>query len=171
MKRLLPTKSLLLFLTVVMSAWMACVRAQPQKTLPTPEGSERAKQGKSTPQREELPSDLKCPSDYHPTVWEGKVTSFKRNGHQTEIAVHADWDADYSGVIRHPDSEEPPLDLFRLKGKPFRQIDWTSVEIERNKLKPDVRAKVWVCADKMGKDPIIKRIDWLGENNRSKATP
>lgn len=170
MKRLEYGTSLLLFLTGILSLWVGCNR-QRQGALPTFAKSAQ-EHPNSASQREALPSDLKCPVNYHPTLWAGKVTAFHRDNEKTKIAVHADWDADYSGVINHPGSDSPPLELFRLKGLPFKQSDWKLIESERNKLKPDMLAKVWVCADKSGKNSDVMRIDWLGSKTKpSRATP
>src|SRR5438552_12950083 len=99
MKRFLLSKSLLVLLTGILFAWIGCVRAQRHEALPTSPEPVQEGPRKSAAQREELPADLKCPIDHHPTLWEGKVTSFKRGKEQTEIAVRADWDTDYSGVL------------------------------------------------------------------------
>ena len=97
--------------------------------------------------------------------------SFKQKDEGTEIVIRADWDVTYSGIIRHPGSKKPPLELFRFKGENFKESDWKLLESEDNTLSPDVRAKVWVCTDKNGKNPKIIRIDWLGrKTTSSKAT-
>jgi hypothetical protein len=171
MKRLLLSTSLPLFLPGILSVWIGC-GTQRQEAPPAFAESAQEKPRKSADQREELPSELKCSADDHPTLWEGRVISFHRGNEKTEITIRADWDADYSVVISHPGSDAPPLRLFRFKGQPFTQSDWPLIESEKNKLKSDIRAKVWVCTDKSGKNPLIMRIDWLGsKTKRSKATP
>src|ERR1051326_7104693 len=171
MKHLFLSRSLSLIMAGVLSAWAACVGAEHQEASQTPKPAQEQQRG-SQEAREELPADIICADDYHPTLWEGKVNSFKRGKGQTEIAIRADWDADYSAVISHPGSDDPPLELFRLNGKPFKQSDWKLIEVAKDQLMPDMRAKVWVCMDKAGKNPIVKRVDWLGvSTKRSKATP
>jgi hypothetical protein len=171
MRHIFFSKLLLLSVVSMSSAWASCAQAQRQGagSNPAPVQAQRRDSGD---QREALPADLKCPADYHPTLWEGKVVEFAPAKDQTKIAVHSDWDADYSGVISHPGKGEPPLSLFRLKGEPFEESDREFIYSDTNKVKPDVRAKVWVCTDKAGKNPIIQQVDWLGVNTkRSKATP
>jgi hypothetical protein len=135
---------------------------------------QKDKQGSSRDKRVQLPADFNCPADAYPTMWEGKVKSFKKGPDKTEITIHADWDVDYTNEIQHQGSAEPPLDLFRLEGKSFKQQDWAQIEVENNQLRPNVRAKVLVCTDAKGQNAVIKRIDWYppnSERNTSGATP
>lgn len=171
MKHILFSKLLLLSMVGMFSAWASCTQAQRQETVSN-SAPVQTQRRDSDGQREALPADLKCPADYHPTLWEGKVVEFAPAKGQTKIAVHSDWDADYSGVISHPGKDEPPLSLFRLKGEPFEESDREFIYTDTNKLKRGMRAKVWVCTDKAGKNPIIQLVDWLGVNTKqSKATP
>jgi hypothetical protein len=166
MKSLLMIKFFIL-LTLGCSS-LGCVGAQPSESVP----AELQKKTQESPAvREAPPTDLSCPADDRLTLWEGRVLSFKQTDDRTEITVRADWDVTYSGIIQHRGTKKPPLELFRFKGENFKESDWKSLESEGT-LSPDVRAKVWVCTDKNGKNPKIMRIDWLGKKTTpSRATP
>jgi hypothetical protein len=150
------------------SVWIGCVSGERSESV----SAESQKKKQESPAiREAPPTDLSCPADDHLTLWEGRVQSFKQADDRTEITVRADWDVTYSGIIQHPGTDKPPLELFRFKGENFKESDWKSLESDGT-LSPDVRAKVWVCTDKNGKNPKIMRIDWLGKKTTpSKATP
>lgn len=169
MKHLVMIKSFIVLTLVFSSVWIGCVRAQRPESLPM---ESQKKNQESQASREAPPSDLSCSADDRLTLWEGRVLSFKQIDDRTEIVIRADWDVTYSGIIQHPGSKKPPLELFRLKGENFKESDWKSLESEDNTLSSDVRAKVWVCTDKNGKNPKIMRVDWLGRKTTpSKATP
>jgi hypothetical protein len=52
---------------------------------------------------------------------------------------------------------------FLLRGDPFKESDWKLVELKKGRLRPKMRATVWVCDD--NSTPVV---DWRpGEANSS----
>src|SRR5437660_674940 len=120
------TKYRLLLLMGVVTACLGCGDTQRPSAPPIPEPNQ-TKPLESLGQREGLPTDLKCQDDYHPTLWEGRVIEFKRDNKKTEIEIKADWDAHYKGWLHNSEAGNPPLNLFRINGEPFKPTDWNIV--------------------------------------------
>jgi len=52
-------------------------------------------------------------------------------------------------------TEDDPAKWFLMRGELFKQSDWELIEEGMGKIKPNMRATVWVCKD--GSTPVI---DW-----------
>ena len=113
-------------------------------------------------QRQRPPESLACPRN-RLTAYIGKVLSLSRREDRTVIRIRTDWDTAESVMLKHPGTDDPSK-WFLMRGQPFRPEDWPTIEVSRNKLKPDVRATAWVCDD--GSNPIV---DWQtpSESRRS----
>lgn len=86
--------------------------------------------------------------------------------------MHTDEDTSEKFILSHPDSADPTK-WFLMRGKPFEPSDWERIESAENRLRPNMRATVWVCDD--GTTPIV---DWLppgsvqrSRGNESRADP
>jgi hypothetical protein len=49
---------------------------------------------------------------------------------------------------------------FLMRGEEFKESDWEKIESSKGKIKPQMRATVWVCKD--GSNPVI---DWRPPQN------
>jgi hypothetical protein len=115
---------------------------------PTPSSPAARAQGRLAP-----PDSIKCPHN-NLTVYEGRVTSYSRNARRTFLRMRTDADTNESVTIRHGRSTSPAK-WFLLRAEPFEASDWKLIERSRGRLRPGMRAHVWVCDD--GSNPIV---DW-----------
>ena len=99
------------------------------------------------------PDGVKCPRN-HLTSFTGTILSYSRALGHTEIRMRTDEHTTEKFVLQHPKSEDPSL-WFLLRGMPFKGPDWAAIESEKGRLRPNMRATVWVCDD--GSNPIV---DW-----------
>lgn len=100
------------------------------------------------------PDSVQCPRD-RLTSFTGSVLSFHRSAGRVVITVRTDEDTSENFVLSHPTSEDPAK-WFLMRGKPFERSDWEQIESAENRLRPKMRATIWVCDD--GTSPIV---DWL----------
>jgi hypothetical protein len=71
-------------------------------------------------------------------------------------------------TLKHPGTDDPSS-LFLINGAAFKPADWQKIESAKFKLRPAMRANVWVCVG----DPTIQPVvDWqpddTGANPRSR---
>ena len=99
------------------------------------------------------PEGIKC-SRNNLTSYNGKILAFRRQPERTTIRVRTDWETTEQVVLRYA-KNEAPIKWFLLNGEPFESDDWKLIESSRNRLRPGVRANIWVCDD--GTNPIV---DW-----------
>lgn len=99
------------------------------------------------------PETATCPRD-HLTLYSGLVISYRRGVGRTTLRIRTDWDTTEDVSIRHPGNKDPSSS-FLIERAPFTHADWVRIEASPGKLKPSMRAAVWVCDN--GSPPII---DW-----------
>lgn len=99
------------------------------------------------------PAAVKCPLD-NLTVYEGRITSYSRNSSSTFIRIRTDYDTTETVTLRHR-RERSPLRWFLLRAEPFERSDWKLIEARSGRLRPNMRANIWVCTD--GRNPVV---DW-----------
>lgn len=104
-------------------------------------------------QRLAPPEAVKCPHD-NLTVYEGRVTAYRRAAGQTFLRLRTDAGTTESVTVRHRRGADPSR-WFLLWAEPFSPGDWRLIESRKGRLRPGMRANVWVCND--GTNPVI---DW-----------
>jgi hypothetical protein len=104
-------------------------------------------------QRLAPPESVKCPRNSL-TVYEGRVTTYRRAAGQTSLRIHTDAGTNESVIVRHGRGEDPAR-WFLLWAEPFQPGDWRLIESRKGRLRPGMRANAWVCDD--GSNPVI---DW-----------
>ncbi len=146
----------LLFSLIVISTLLALpVSGQTQRRKPLqPQGEE---QGPASGRRPRIPDRVTCPRN-NLTSFTGRVLSFSRTNVRTVIRMRTDEDTTETFTLHHPESDSA-MKWFLLRGEPFEQSDWALIESARNRLRPKMRATVWVCDD--GTNPIV---DWRPPN-------
>ena len=98
------------------------------------------------------PDAVTCPRD-DVTLYAGKVTNLDRQRTATSLTIATDWNTTERVTIKHPEAADASA-WFLMKGKAFAKGDWALIETG-GKLRPGVRAAVWVCRD--GRNPVV---DW-----------
>jgi hypothetical protein len=106
-------------------------------------------------QRERLapPDAVTCPRD-NLTVYFGRVIAYRRGPTSTFLRIRTDFDTTESVTVRHRRGASPAR-WFLLGAEPFKASDWGRIESRRGRLRPGMRANVWVCSD--GSNPFV---DW-----------
>jgi hypothetical protein len=104
-------------------------------------------------QRLRPPESLQCPRN-HLTAFSGAVSSFHREVNRAEIRLSTDENTTEEFILRRREGGDL-TPWFLLRAKPFRPEDWALIESAPNRLRPRMRAIVWVCDD--GTNPVI---DW-----------
>ncbi|MDQ3650309.1 MAG: hypothetical protein M3458_08580 [Acidobacteriota bacterium] len=99
------------------------------------------------------PHLIKCPRN-NLTSYNGKVILYRRQPGRTVIRVRTDWETNEQVVIKYARNANP-TNWFLLKGEPFAAADWRRIEVTKNRLRPEMRANIWVCDD--GTNPVV---DW-----------
>jgi acyl-homoserine-lactone acylase len=104
-------------------------------------------------QRLRPPSSLKCSRD-HLTSFTGRVLAYGRMDDHVFIRVRTDEETteNFKIPLEKPDDAKK---WFLMRGEEFKESDWEKIESSKGKLKPQMRATVWVCDD--GSNPVI---DW-----------
>jgi acyl-homoserine-lactone acylase len=107
-------------------------------------------------QRLRPPSSLKCSRD-NLTSFTGRVLAYGRMKDHIFIRVRTDEETTESFTIdlAKTKTEDDPAKWFLMRGEAFKQSDWELIESGMGKIKPNMRATVWVCKD--GSTPVI---DW-----------
>lgn len=104
-------------------------------------------------QRLRPPRSLQCPRN-NLTSFNGRVLFFHRDLDRTMIRLRTDENTTERFTLHHLEGRDP-TQWFLLRGHPFQPKDWALIESAKNRLRPDMRAIVWVCDD--GTNPVI---DW-----------
>ncbi|MEW6734838.1 MAG: hypothetical protein AB1489_26160 [Acidobacteriota bacterium] len=133
----------LLFLNILLLLTSLSVTTQAQ----------RRAAGGSEDSRLRPPDKIKCKRD-DLTSFTGRVLSFKRYQGYTILKMRTDEKTQEKFTLRHPNTDDPK-EFFLLRGETFQPQHWTLIEIGKNRLRPNMRATVWVCLD--GNAPIV---DW-----------
>lgn len=144
----------LLLLIVICSLLALPASGQTQRRQPLPHSEE---QGSASGRRPRIPDRVTCPRN-NLTSFTGRVLSFSRTHVRTVIRMRTDEDTTEKFTLHHPKSNDTKK-WFLLRGKPFERSDWAVIESARNRLRPNMRATVWVCDD--GTNPIV---DWRPPN-------
>jgi hypothetical protein len=82
------------------------------------------------------------------------VLEFKRSKGQTSFRMRTDEDTAESFSLKHPGTEDGS-EWFLMRGETFQKKHWNLIESEKGRMRPGLRATVWVCGD--GSKPIV---DW-----------
>jgi hypothetical protein len=96
---------------------------------------------------------LKCPRD-HLTSFMGRVTNYQRTQTRISIRVRTDEETTENFTLKFTRNDDPTR-LFLLRGEEFKRSDLKLIEVSTGRLRPTMRAIIWVCDD--GSQPVI---DW-----------
>ena len=88
------------------------------------------------------------------TVYAGVVRHYRREKDKTSITIETEEETTERVTLHHTGSDDPSR-FFLIQGTPFTPSDWNRIERKKGELRPDMRARAWVCADGM----II--VDWV----------
>ena len=101
------------------------------------------------------PEGLKCELD-DLTLYDGEVLTYVRKLGSTYVRVRTNFDTTEEVTLRHPGTDDPTK-FFLIDGGAFKPADWRKIEGEKYKLRPGMRANIWVC---IGDTTIQPVIDW-----------
>lgn len=104
-------------------------------------------------QRLAPPSVIQCSRD-HLTSFTGRVLAYERGPQRIFIRVRTDEETTEEFTLRLKSGEEWPK-YFLLRGEEFKAEDWKLIEARQSRLRPRMRATIWVCDN--GPQPVI---DW-----------
>lgn len=99
------------------------------------------------------PESVTCDPN-HLTSFTGRVLWYQRGPGRVRLRMRTDEETTESFTLKFPKGEDAAK-WFLLKGGPFKPGDWALIERRRYRLRPRMRATVWVCDD--GSNPTI---DW-----------
>lgn len=137
-----------LFFICLCSVVLCMVSAAAQRRASPDQNVARGGQRRVAP-----PAAVKCPLD-NLTVYEGRITSYRRNAASTFIRIRTDYDTTETVTLMHR-GERSPLRWFLLRAEPFKPGDWRLIESRNGRLRLNMRANIWVCTD--GRNPVV---DW-----------
>ena len=113
------------------------------------------------------PSGLECDLN-DLTLYDGEVVAYERRRDSTFLRINTNFDTTEEVTLKHPGTDDP-AGLFLINGGPFKPADWGKVEAAKYRLRPGMRANVWVC---VGNPSIQTVVDWrpddTGANPRSR---
>jgi len=107
------------------------------------------------------PAIVKCRDSL--TSYNGRVLYFNRRTGRTVIRIRTDWETTEKVTLHHPNTDDPSK-LFLLNGEPFKPSDWRLIERSKNRLRPGMRANIWVC-ERGNTNPIV---DWRPDETDQK---
>lgn len=125
------------------------VMPQPEKNRP---GSGAAGQRGG---RVAAPAGLKCDLN-DLTLYDGEIVKYERRLGSTRLRIKTNFDTTEEVTLEHPGTDDP-ASLFLINAEPFKPSDWTKIERARRKLRPGMRANVWVCIGNPSIQPVV---DW-----------
>ena len=99
------------------------------------------------------PDSVTCDAN-HLTSFTGKILSYRRSAGRVHLRMRTDEATTESFTLRFPRTEDASR-WFLLNSAAFKPGDWKLIERSRTRLRPNVRATVWVCDD--NSTPIV---DW-----------
>jgi hypothetical protein len=76
----------------------------------------------------------------------GEVAAYSRTADAVKLTIDTEWNTTEPVEMRLKAGEQF-ADRFRLDGEAFAAEDLARIEVEPGKLKPGMRANVWVCED------------------------
>ena len=113
------------------------------------------------------PKGLKCGLD-NLTLYDGVVVAYERKSGSTFLRIDTNFDTTEEVTLKHPGTDDPSS-LFLINGEAFGVADWQKVEGAKYKLRPGMRANVWVCVGDPAVQPVVDwRPDDTGANPRSR---
>lgn len=90
----------------------------------------------------------------HLTSFTGRVLSYSRSASRLSLRMRTDEETTESFNLKFARGADATKS-FLLNGEEFKASDWSLIERSRSRLRPNMRATVWVCDDKS--NPTI---DW-----------
>jgi rhodanese-related sulfurtransferase len=113
------------------------------------------------------PPGLKCDLN-DLTLYDGEVVKYERKVGSTRLRIDTNFDTTEEVTLEHPGTDDPTA-FFLINTEPFKPSDWAKIERARRKLRPGMRANVWVCVGNPSIQPVV---DWhpedTGANPRSR---
>jgi len=134
-------------LTIFISVWTISLLA-----------SSAGAQGRIRP-----PDSIKCDHNQL-TSFTGRILSYQRGPGRVALRMRTDEATTESFTLRFRKTEDAGK-WFLLMGEPFKKSDWRLIERSRYRLRPRMRATVWVCED--GSTPIV---DWRPGEPKTQTT-
>lgn len=135
-----------------------------EQVTPAPTNGERGGQRGG---RVAAPAGLKCDIN-DLTLYDGEVVKYERKLGSTYLRVKTNFDTTEEVTLKHPGTDDPAA-LFLINAEPFKPSDWAKIERAKRKLRPHMRANVWVCVGKPSIQPVVDwRPDDTGANPRSR---
>jgi rhodanese-related sulfurtransferase len=114
-----------------------------------------AAQGGRAGGRVAAPAGLKCGIN-DLTLYDGEVVRYERKPGSTRLRIKTNFDTTEEVTLSHPGTDDPAA-LFLINAEPFKPSDWAKIETRKRKLRPRMRANVWVCIG----DPSVQTVvDW-----------
>ena len=155
-----------------MDAWVAAglpvegtnVTPRPAPESPRPSGGAAGGQrgGRVAP-----PAGLKCDLN-DLTLYDGEVVRYERRHGSTHLRIDTNFDTTEEVTLEHPGTDDPSA-LFLINAEPFKPSDWAKIESAKRRLRPGMRANVWVCIGDSATQPVVDwRPDDAGANPRSR---
>ena len=99
------------------------------------------------------PASLTCDRNQL-TSFSGDVVQWSRNETEARLTLDTDAETRESFTLRFEAGRSPEAQ-FLLGGEAFRADDWAKVESARGRIRPGMRATVWVCEGSA--NPVV---DW-----------
>ncbi|HJR07518.1 MAG TPA: hypothetical protein VJ842_09690 [Pyrinomonadaceae bacterium] len=99
----------------------------------------------------------------HLTSFTGTVLSYSRSASRIYLRMRTDEETTESFTLKFARGADATKS-FLLNGEEFKASDWSLIERSRYRLRPRMRATVWVCDDKS--NPTI---DWRPRERKSGA--
>ena len=107
------------------------------------------------------PDRITCDHN-HLTSFTGRILAYQRSPGRVSLRMRTDEATTESFTLRFRKTQEASRS-FLMNGEGFKTGDWKLIERSRYRLRPRMRATVWVCDD--GSTPIV---DWRpGEANQT----
>lgn len=108
------------------------------------------------------PDLIKCDLN-HVTSFTGTILSYRRSALRLHLRMRTDEATTESFTLKFARGVDATKS-FLLHGEEFKGSDWSLIERSRYRLRPRLRATVWVCDD--GSSPTI---DWRPREKKSGA--
>lgn len=96
----------------------------------------------------------------HLTSFTGTIRSYSRSASRLSLRIRTDEETTENFTLKFGRGADATKS-FLLHGEEFKQSDWSLIERSRYRLRPNMRATVWVCDDKS--NPTI---DWRPREKR-----
>ncbi len=74
----------------------------------------------------------------------------------TYLRIETNFDTTEEVTLKHPGTDDPAA-LFLINTEPFKPSDWAKIERAKRKLRPGMRANVWVWSANLRSNP-----SWTG---------